>query len=95
MGAGYGPVLVSSTPRTIDSLVGKRVGVPGLRTSAYLVLRLLVPQFEPVIIPVSPFARAFDAVRSGEVEAVLMIHEGRLLYEAERSYRAPPTRATP
>jgi 1,4-dihydroxy-6-naphthoate synthase len=87
VGAGYGPVLVSTTPRTTDSLVGRRVGVPGLRTSAYLALRLLVPQFEPVIIPVSPFARAFDAVRSGEVEAVLLIHEGRLLYEAEGLHR--------
>jgi 1,4-dihydroxy-6-naphthoate synthase len=87
VGVGYGPVLVTSTPRTLESLAGRRIGVPGLRTSAYLVLRLLAPQFEPVIIPVSPFTRAFDAVRSGEVDAVLMIHEGRLLYEAEGLHR--------
>lgn len=87
VGAGYGPVLVSSVPRALESLDGARIGVPGVRTSAYLVLRLLLPQFEPVIIPVSPFTRAFDAVRSGEVDAVLMIHEGRLLYEREGLHR--------
>jgi 1,4-dihydroxy-6-naphthoate synthase len=87
VGVGYGPVLVSATPRTLESLAGKRIGVPGLRTSAYLVLRLLLPQFESAIIPVSPFTRAFEAVRSGEVDAVLMIHEGRLLYEREGLHR--------
>lgn len=83
VGAGYGPVLVARRARELGELRGRRIGVPGLRTSAYLVLRLLLPDFEPVIVPVAPFARAFEAVRSGEVEAVLLIHEGRLLYERE------------
>jgi 1,4-dihydroxy-6-naphthoate synthase len=83
VGAGYGPVLVSSAPRELASLRGARIGVPGLRTTAYLVLRLLLPEFEPVIVPVAPFSRAYDALRSGEVDAALLIHEGRLLYEQE------------
>jgi 1,4-dihydroxy-6-naphthoate synthase len=83
VGAGYGPVLVAREPRPLASLRGVRIGVPGMRTTAYLVLRLLLPEFEPVIVPVAPFTRAYDAVRSGEVEAALLIHEGRLLYEAE------------
>jgi 1,4-dihydroxy-6-naphthoate synthase len=83
VGAGYGPVLVSTSPRTLDELSGKRIGVPGLRTTAYLVLRLLLPELEPVIVPVAPFSRAYEAVKTGEVDAVLLIHEGRLLYERE------------
>jgi 1,4-dihydroxy-6-naphthoate synthase len=83
VGAGYGPVLVSTTPRTLTELRGRKIGVPGLRTSAYLVLRLLLPELEPVIVPVAPFSRAYEAVRSGQVDAVLLIHEGRLLYQAE------------
>jgi 1,4-dihydroxy-6-naphthoate synthase len=83
VGAGYGPVLVAHAPRHLESLAGRKIGVPGLRTSAYLVLRLLLPDFEPVIVPVAPFRRAYDALRSGEVEAALLIHEGRLLYERE------------
>jgi 1,4-dihydroxy-6-naphthoate synthase len=83
VGAGYGPVLVARTARELASLRGARIGVPGMRTTAYLVLRLLLPEFEPVIVPVAPFSRAYDAVRSGEVDAALLIHEGRLLYEQE------------
>jgi len=87
VGVGYGPVLVSTQPRTLPDLRGARIGVPGLRTSAYLVLRLLLPELQPVIVPVAPFERAYEAVRSGEVDAVLLIHEGRLLYEQEGLHR--------
>lgn len=83
VGAGYGPVVVSERPMELAELRGKRIGVPGLRTSAYLVLRLLLPEFEPVVVPVAPFRRAYDAIRSGDVDAALLIHEGRLLYERE------------
>lgn len=88
VGVGYGPVVVATRTLSRDQLRGLRIGVPGLRTSAYLVLKLLVPEFEPVIVPVAPFSRAFEAVKSGEVDAVLLIHEGRLLYEREGLARA-------
>jgi 1,4-dihydroxy-6-naphthoate synthase len=88
VGAGYGPVLVAREPRTAASLSRARLGVPGLRTTAYLVLRLLLgPDFEAAIVPIAPFRRAFDAVRGGEVDASLLIHEGRLLYEGEGLHR--------
>jgi 1,4-dihydroxy-6-naphthoate synthase len=87
VGAGYGPVLVAKRSLELSALAGKKIGVPGLRTSAYLVLRLLLPDFEPVVVPVAPFRRAFDAVRSGEVAAALLIHEGRLLYQGEGLHR--------
>jgi 1,4-dihydroxy-6-naphthoate synthase len=83
VGRGYGPVVVAKTPRELASLEGARIGVPGLRTTAYLVLRLLLPRFEPVVVPISPYARSFEAVRGGEVDAALLIHEGRLTYERE------------
>jgi 1,4-dihydroxy-6-naphthoate synthase len=83
VGRGYGPVVVAPHPRDLASLEGARIGVPGLRTTAYLVLRLLLPRFEPVVVPISPYARSFEAVRTGEVDAALLIHEGRLTYERE------------
>jgi 1,4-dihydroxy-6-naphthoate synthase len=83
VGAGYGPVLVAPRERQLSELRGRRIGVPGLRTSAYLVLRLLLPEFEAVVLPISPFRRAYVALREGEVEAALLIHEGRLLYQSE------------
>jgi len=83
VGRGYGPVLVSLEPRSLASLRGKRIGVPGLRTTAYLVLRLLLGEFEPVVVPIAPYAAAFESLRAGDVEAALLIHEGRLFYERE------------
>ena len=85
VGRGYGPVLVSNEPRDLASLSGKKIGVPGLRTTAYLVLRLLLPDFQPVVVPISPYAAAFEALRGKRVEASLLIHEGRLFYERENT----------
>lgn len=87
VGRAYGPVVVAREERTIDSLRGARIGVPGLRTTAYLVLRLLVGEFEPVIVPIAPYARAFEVLRGGSIDAALLIHEGRLFYEREGARR--------
>lgn len=83
VGRGYGPVVVALGERSLASLTGRRIGVPGLRTTAYLVLRLLLADFEPVVVPIAPYARSFEALRGGEVDAALLIHEGRLFYERE------------
>lgn len=83
VGRGYGPVVVALEERPLSSLAGKRIGVPGLRTTAYLTLKLLLPEFEPVVVPIAPYARSFEALRRGEVDAALLIHEGRLFYERE------------
>ena len=83
VGRRYGPIVVAEKERTLASLEGARIGVPGLRTTAYMVLRLLLPRFDAVVVPIAPFARAFQAIRAGEVEAALLIHEGRLTYARE------------
>jgi 1,4-dihydroxy-6-naphthoate synthase len=83
VGRGYGPVLVANEARDLASLAGKRIGVPGLRTTAYLVLRLLLRDFEAVVVPIAPYSAAFSALREGKIDAALLIHEGRLFYERE------------
>jgi 1,4-dihydroxy-6-naphthoate synthase len=85
VGRGYGPVLVAAaeSARDLASLEGARIGVPGMRTTAATVLRLLLPRFEPVVLPITPYARVFEAVRARHVDAALVIHEGRLTYERE------------
>src|SRR5690348_9860614 len=50
-GEGYGPIVVSTKAMRPQDLKGKRVGVPGLKTSAYLSLKLYEPNFEPVVMP--------------------------------------------
>ncbi len=83
VGRGYGPVVVAKEPCSLASLEGKRIGVPGLRTTAYLVLKLLLPRFEPVVVPIAPYSAAFEALREGRIDAALLIHEGRLFFERE------------
>jgi 1,4-dihydroxy-6-naphthoate synthase len=76
-GEGYGPIVVASHTLKREDLAGRRVAVPGLRTTAYLVLKLFEPRFEPV--PMA-FDKILDAVRSETVDAGLLIHEGQLLF---------------
>ena len=80
VGRGFGPVVVAPRAMRPADLAGKRVGIPGLTTTAWMVLRLIEPRAVPVEIPIVPFGRIFDAVTSGEVDAALLIHEGRLIY---------------
>jgi 1,4-dihydroxy-6-naphthoate synthase len=79
---------VTETPVSFESLSGRRIGIPGFHTTAYLTLRLLLPTFEPKVVPISPFTLSFDAIRSGAVDAALLIHEGRLTYEREGFHKA-------
>jgi len=74
---GYGPIVVSSKHIKKEELAGKRIGVPGLQTTAYLALKLYEPNFEPVVMP---FDKIIAAVQDGVVEAGLLIHEGQLFF---------------
>ena len=77
MGEGYGPMVVARTPMDARDLAGRRIAVPGMLTSAYLELRLAVPDFEPVVMD---FKAVEDAVEHGQVDAGLLIHEGQLTH---------------
>jgi len=80
MGSGYGPVVVAREPMTKDGLRGVEIAVPGTMTTAFLVLRMYLGDFEYRVVP---FDEILDAVKSGESDAGLLIHEGQLTYEAE------------
>jgi 1,4-dihydroxy-6-naphthoate synthase len=77
MGDRYGPRLVARTPGTLTDALGARIAVPGLLTTAYLSLKLAVPEFEAVVVP---FDQIEERVMSGEVDYGLLIHEGQLTY---------------
>ena len=77
MGDGYGPRLVATKPMTRDDIRGKFIAIPGLMTSAYLALRLYQADFIPVAMP---FDQIEAAVKRGDVDAGLLIHEGQLTY---------------
>ncbi|HWF37397.1 MAG TPA: MqnA/MqnD/SBP family protein [Candidatus Acidoferrales bacterium] len=76
-GEGYGPIVVSSHPIKKNDLAGRKIAIPGTKTSSYLALKLYEPNIEIVTMP---FDKILDAVQAKEVEAGLLIHEGQLLF---------------
>jgi 1,4-dihydroxy-6-naphthoate synthase len=77
VGRGYGPVLVSKDQRSVEALRGCRVGVPGIPTTGWFLLRCLCPEAVPVEMA---FDRIAEAVVAGKLVAGVMIHEELLYY---------------
>jgi 1,4-dihydroxy-6-naphthoate synthase len=77
MGSGYGPIVVARQPMSKDELAGVRISVPGRMTTAFLVLRLYLGDFE---YREAPFDRILEQVVEGRADAGLLIHEGQLTY---------------
>ena len=77
VGDGYGPMVISSTADARSELKGKKIAIPGKMTTAYLTMKLLEPDFEPVVVP---FDKITDAVQEHSVDAGLVIHEAQLTY---------------
>lgn len=74
-GFGVGPIVVGRSPRA----VGGRVAIPGDRTTAALLLRLL-GAFDTVAMR---FDQIETAILQGDVDCGVLIHEGRFTYEAK------------
>ena len=77
VGQGYGPLVIAKDAMGVDALAGRRIAIPGLQTTAYMLLRLVVPEFVPVE---RPFQEIPAMVLRGEVDAGLVIHEWQLTY---------------
>lgn len=77
-GYGYGPVVVSR--KRLSTLEGKTVAVPGKYTTSSLLLDLFATGFTPIEMR---FDRIMVAVKRGEVDAGILLHEGQLLYRKE------------
>jgi 1,4-dihydroxy-6-naphthoate synthase len=80
VGRNYGPVIVSLRPSRVSDVEGKRIAVPGLQTTAYLLARTYLPDFRPVVVR---FDHVLDAVRNGKADYALVIHDGQLTYERQ------------
>ena len=74
-GFGVGPIVVGTSPRE----VGGRIAIPGERTTAALLLRLL-GRFDTVAMR---FDQIEEAVIRGDADCGVLIHEGRFTYEGK------------
>ena len=63
----------------IADLQRARIAVPGTLTTAFLTLRLLLPQ--EFTYEVVPFDQILNAVADGRFDAGLIIHEGQLTFQ--------------
>ncbi len=82
MGDNYGPMIVAAKPFPAGELKSRKIAVPGLLTSAFLALKIYLKtdQFDYVVVP---FDEIMDAVKRGDADCGLLIHEGQLTYAAE------------
>lgn len=81
MGDGYGPMVVSRKKYLKSEISKLKIAVPGRMTSAFLALRLwLGRDFDHIVVP---FDEIFAAVKRGDADAGLIIHEGQLTYRNE------------
>jgi 1,4-dihydroxy-6-naphthoate synthase len=81
LGRGTGPLVVVRDPDATPSLSGKRIAVPGDRTTAYLLMRLWAQDEPPERVVVMPFPKIMPEVASGRYDAGLVIHEARFTYQ--------------
>jgi len=80
MGDGYGPIVVAREPVSLNDLRGRRIAIPGERTTAFLALNLLLGQatFDHEVVE---FDKIPEYVAAGKADAGLIIHEGQLTYQ--------------
>jgi 1,4-dihydroxy-6-naphthoate synthase len=79
LGHGVGPLVVAREAASLAQAAGARIAVPGLDTTAFLLLRLAAPELGEVVE--IRYDRILDAVATGEVDAGLIIHESRFTYQ--------------
>ncbi len=77
IGDKYGPILVTREPRDASEIGSMKIAIPGELTSAFLALRIYNADFTYVVVP---FDEIIDAVKKGDADAGLLIHEGQLFY---------------
>ena len=81
LGRGCGPLVVTrpGVASSLDDLRGKRIAIPGERTTAFMLAQLALGM-RPDTVQLR-FDRIIPAVAAGEVDAGLIIHESRFTYQ--------------
>lgn len=80
MGFGCGPLLLSKKYSSSDELKGKKIAIPGMNTTAFMILKRFFPECAENIVELR-FDKIMPAIVAGTVDGGLVIHEGRFVYE--------------
>jgi len=79
-GIGYGPIVTARKQMTLEEVKNCKIAIPGKLTSAFLLLQLMIGKFDFIEMNFSDIP---EAVKSGKVDAGLVIHETQLSYAQE------------
>jgi len=85
LGENCGPLIISKKPIDIEALKDKKIAIPGINTTANLLMKLAFPEHqnkEELL-----FSDIEKAIIDGDVDAGLIIHESRFTYEAKGLYK--------
>jgi 1,4-dihydroxy-6-naphthoate synthase len=82
MGRNCGPLIVSKKNYNIQDLQGKKIAIPGRLTTANLLLQLFSQDYGITFSSIAemPFHKIMNAVGREDMDAGLVIHEGRFTY---------------
>lgn len=79
LGFGCGPLVVSASDTSLEHLKGKKIGIPGKDTSAFRFFRMFFGEdYDFVELR---FDMIMPAIQTKMVDAGIIIHEGRFIYE--------------
>jgi 1,4-dihydroxy-6-naphthoate synthase len=78
LGENNGPLIISNNYESVKELEGKKIAVPGINTTANLLMTIAFPQLENKKEYL--FSDIEYAILNGEVDAGLIIHETRFTY---------------
>jgi 1,4-dihydroxy-6-naphthoate synthase len=79
-GIGYGPIVTAKKMMSIDEIKKSKIAIPGKMTSAFLLLQLMIGKFDYVEMNFSDIPKA---IKDGDADVGLVIHETQLSYEQE------------
>jgi len=78
LGRGCGPLVIAPGAVDMHTLRGKRIAVPGKLTTANLLLQLYGAGYDDLLVV--PFDQIMPALKCGEADAGVIIHESRFTY---------------
>jgi len=81
LGRGCGPLIVGGPQMNMAKLQTARIAIPGRFTTAALLLKMFLPGSDNLVE--MRFDLIMDAVKTGQVDAGVIIHESRFTYQQE------------
>ncbi|MFK7827744.1 MAG: MqnA/MqnD/SBP family protein [Oligoflexales bacterium] len=79
LGFNNGPKIIAKEKFSLSELKNKKIGVPGVNTTAYMLLKILTPHASEEMI--FPYHELCNKVVDGTIDCALTIHESRFQIE--------------